>query len=157
MKDNRKWEVYLSSVDTKVLTIGSVFTTIAYVLGFVFYTNNILIGSVISFILAVSILFALLIYFIIGEADLRVSEKRLRYRELDKIIHYCYPSITKDQYKEYIRIAKKNIKKNNRCLMTMKFSDLKEADKWLQMEEHLPLVNKWNYSLSQSNGINIRG
>ena len=40
--------------------------------------------------------------------------------------------------------------------MTMHFADIKNADKWLQTEEYVPLKHKWTYQLSQENGIKIR-
>lgn len=156
MRDNRKWELSLTSLDVKVLIIGSILASAGFVAGLVFYAMTAMFGSFASFMLSVAVLVALLIYFVIGEINLRVTERIDRYNEINKIVHYCYPTITEKQYKQYIKLAKKGIKANKHSLMTMHFADIKNADKWLQTEEHVPLKRKWTYQLSQENGIKIR-
>lgn len=156
MGDNRKWELSLTSLDVKVLIIGSILASAGFVAGLVLYAMAAMFGSFASFMLSVAVLVALLIYFVIGEINLRVTERIDRYNEISKIIHYCYPTITEKQYKQYIKLAKKGIKANKHSLMTMHFADIKNADKWLQTEEHAPLKHKWTYQLSQENGIKIR-
>lgn len=65
-----------------------------------------------------------------------------------------------DNYRKAIqavyKACQKGIKANKHSLMTMHFADIKNADKWLQTEEHVPLKHKWTYQLSQENGIKIR-
>lgn len=156
MGDNREWELSLTSLDVKVLIIGSILASAGFVAGLVLYAMTAMFGSFASFMLSVAVLVALLIYFVIGEINLRVTERIDRYNEINKIVHYCYPTITEKQYKQYIKLAKKGIKANKHSLMTMHFADIRNADKWLQTEEHVPLKHKWTYQLSQENGIKIR-
>lgn len=156
MGDNRKWELSLTSLDVKVLIICSILASASFVAGLVLYAMAAMFGSFASFMFSVAVLVALLIYFVIGEINLRVTERIDRYGEINKIVHYCYPTITEKQYKQYIKLAKKGIKANKHSLMTMHFADIKNADKWLQTEEHVPLKHKWTYQLSQENGIKIR-
>jgi hypothetical protein len=155
--DNRKWELYLTRKDTIISIIGAIVTTIFYVTGFIFYSWESTNISFLSFMVALATLVLLLVYFVVGEINLRVSEKKQRYKDISYIVHYCYPSITDDQYKKYLKLAKKGIKKNKHCLMTMHFSDLRDADKWLQTNEGVKLVGKWTYQLSQANNIKIKG
>ena len=155
--DNRKWELYLTRKDTIISIIGAIVTTIFYVTGFIFYSWESTNISFLSFMVSLATLVLLLVYFVVGEINLRVSEKKQRYKDISYIVHYCYPSITDDQYKKYLRLAKKGIKKNKHCLMTMHFSDLFDADKWLQTIEGVKLVGKWTYQLSQANNIKIKG
>lgn len=156
MGDNRKWELSLTSLDVKVLIICSILASASFVAGLVLYAMAAILGSAFSFMFALAVLVALLIYFIVGEINLRVTERTDRYNEISKIVHYCYPTITEKQYKQYVKLAKKGIKANKHSLMTMHFADTKNADKWLQTEEHVPLKHKWTYQLSQENGIKIR-
>ena len=155
--DNRKWELYLTRKDTIISIIGAIVTTIFYVTGFIFYSWESTDISFLSFMISLATLVLLLVYFVVGEINLRVSEKKQRYKDISYIVHYCYPSITDDQYKKYLKLAKKGIKKNKHCLMTMHFSDLLDADKWLQTNEGVKLVGKWTYQLSQANNIKIKG
>lgn len=155
--DNRKWELYLTRKDTIISIIGAIVTTIFYVTGFIFYSWESTDISFLSFMVSLATLVLLLVYFVVGEINLRVSEKKQRYKDISYIVHYCYPSITDDQYKKYLKLAKKGIKKNKHCLMTMRFSDLLDADKWLQTSEGVKLVGKWTYQLSQANNIKIKG
>ncbi len=148
MGDNREWELSLTSLDVKVLIIGSILASAGFVAGLVLYAMTAMFSSFASFMLSVAVLVALLIYFVIGEINLRVTERTNRYNEISKIVHYCYPTITEKQYKQYIKLAKKGIKANKHSLMTMHFADIKNADKWLQTEEHVPLKHKWTYQLS---------
>lgn len=156
MGDNRKWELSLTSLDVKVLIICSILASASFVAGLVLYAMTAILGSAFSFMFTLAVLVALLIYFVVGEINLRVTERIDRYNEINKIVHYCYPTITEKQYKQYIKLAKKGIKANKHSLMTMHFADIKNADKWLQTEEHVPLKHKWTYQLSQENGIKIR-
>lgn len=156
MGDNRKWELSLTSLDVKVLIVCSILASASFVAGLVLYAMTAILGSAFSFMFALAVLVALLIYFVVGEINLRVTERIDRYNEINKIVHYCYPTITEKQYKQYIKLAKKGIKANKHSLMTMHFADIKNADKWLQTEEHVPLKHKWTYQLSQENGIKIR-
>lgn len=156
MRDNREWELSLTSFDVKVLIICSILASASFVAGLVLYAMTAIFGSAFSFMLSLVVMIALLIYFVVGEINLRVTERVDRYNEINKIVHYCYPVITEKQYKQYIKLAKKGIKANKHSLMTMHFADIKNADKWLQTEEHVPLEHKWTYQLSQENGIKIR-
>lgn len=156
MGDNRKWELSLTSLDVKVLIVCSILASASFVAGLVLYAMTAILGSAFSFMFALVVLIALLIYFVVGEINLRVTERIDRYNEINKIVHYCYPTITEKQYKQYIKLAKKGIKANKHSFMTMHFADIKNADKWLQTEEHVPLKHKWTYQLSQENGIKIK-
>lgn len=156
MGDNRKWELHLTSPDIKVLIICSILASANFVAGLVFYAMAAMFSSAFSFMLSLAVMITLLIYFVVGEINLRVTERVDRYNEISKIIHYCYPAITEKQYKQYIKLVKKGIKANKHCLMTVHFEDFKAADKWLQTEEYAPLERKWTYQLSQENGIKIR-
>lgn len=153
--DNRKSELYLTEIDSRVLIIGSIITTIFYVLGLVLYVTISRVISFGSFMVALLTLVGLLIYFIIGEINLRFSERNKRYKDIETIVRYCY-NMVDNQYKTYLGIVKKTIKKNKHSLMTMQFSDFLEADKWAQMVEKIKLERKWTHQLSLEHGIKIR-
>lgn len=154
--DNRKWELYLTQKDNIAIIVGAIISAFFYIAGLIFYSLAVRNASFLSFIVTLVALVALLIYFVIGEIQLRTSELKQRYNDISYIVHYCYPSITDKQYKTYLKLAKKGIKKNKHCLMTMHFSDLQDADKWLQTIEGVKLAKRWTYQLSQSNNIKIK-
>ena len=119
MGDNREWELSLTSLDAKVLIIGSILASAGFVAGLVLYAMTAMFGSFASFMLSLAVMIALLIYFVVGEINLRVTERVDRYNEISKIVHYCYPAITEKQYKQYIKLAKKGIKANSSSGRTM--------------------------------------
>ena len=153
--DNRKSELYLTKTDTRVIEIGAAIATIFYVLGLVLFAT---VGRAISFgsfMISLLTLVWMLIYFIIGEINLRTSEKNQRYKDIETIVRYCYHMFD-NQYATYLGILKKTIKKNKHSLMTMHFSDFSEADKWAQTVENIKLERKWTHQLSLEHGIKIK-
>lgn len=74
MGDNRKWELSLTSLDVKVLIICSILASASFVAGLVLYAMAAIFGSAFSFMFALAVLVALLIYFVVGEINLRVTE-----------------------------------------------------------------------------------
>ena len=155
--DNREWELYLTKTDTRTLVIGTIIGTFCYVFSLFMAAFNFVLASTIFISLALLTAVSLLVYFVIAEIKLRTDENKTRCQEIYDIVHYCYPTITDKQYKKYLRLAKKGIRKNKHCLMTMKFSDLLNADKWAQTVEHIKLEHKWTYQLSLSHNCKIRG
>ena len=87
--DDRKSELYLTETDSRVLKIGSIITTIFYVLGLVLYVTVSRAISFGSFMIALLTLAWMLIYFVIGEINLRISEKNQRYKDIETIVRYC--------------------------------------------------------------------
>lgn len=153
--DDRKSELYLTETDSRVLKIGSIIATIFYVLGLVLFVT---VGRAISFgsfMVALLVLVWMLIYFIVGEINLRISEKNQRYKDIETIVQYCY-NMDDDQYETYLGIVKKTIKKNKHSLMTMHFSDFLKADEWAQTVENIKLEHKWTRQLSLEHGIKIK-
>lgn len=153
--DNRKTELYLTETDQRVLVIGTIIGSVCYVFG-IFMAAISFLPSIIFISLALFVTIYLLIYFILGEIKLRYDENHNRRKEIYDIVHYCYPTITDKQYRRYWKIVKKDIKRNKRCLMTMKFEDLLNADKWAQTVEHIKLEHRWTYQLSLQNNCKIR-
>ena len=140
--DNRKSELYLTETDSRVLKIGSIIATIFYVLGLVLYVTVSRAISFGSFMVALLALVWMLIYFVIGEINLRISERNQRYKDIETIVRYCY-NMFDNQYETYLGILKATIKKNKHNLMTMHFSDFSDADKWAQTVENIKLERKW--------------
>jgi hypothetical protein len=153
--DDRKSELYLTETDSRVLEIGSTITTIFFVLGLVLYVTASRAISFGSFMVALLALVWMLIYFVIGEINLRISERNQRYKDIETIVRYCY-NMFDNQYETYLGILKATIKKNKHSLMTMHFSDFSDADKWAQTVEKIKLERKWTHQLSLEHGIKIR-
>ena len=81
MGKKTKWVLCLTRTDVIVGTIGAVISSFFYVLGLLFYFCNSTVISFISFISALSVLVLLLVYFIIGEINLRIADKKNKPKE----------------------------------------------------------------------------
>lgn len=163
MRDNRKWELYLTHADNIVIINTVIICTITFVFGLFARVMSAILESslwynvsLISVCTTLGVLFITLSWFVIGVINLRVAEKKTRYNEIKDIVSYCYPSMDDKQYKKYLKLVKKGIRKNKHCLMTLHFDDFKLADEWAQTVEFITLENKWTYQLSQQYGYRIK-
>lgn len=163
-----KYETYLTPGEGKLVTAAFIGLAIAFVVGLslyvaganVFYKGyenvgrNLQICSASVFCTELLFLFYTLGVLIRGEIELRSTG--LSKRQIKQVVNYCYPSMTKKQFRKYYNILRKTIKSKNKTLKELEFKDFDDADKWAQTEELIVLERKWTWQLSKNHGMNIK-